>query len=57
MIKIEDLNYKYKTGDFALKDINLQIENNEFINEFLSGFSKNLFIKSTYTISKHLTEL
>lgn len=31
MIKIENLNYKYKTGEFALSDINLHIKENEFV--------------------------
>ena len=31
MIKIENLNYKYKTGEFGLSDINLHIKENEFI--------------------------
>ena len=31
MIEIKNLNYKYKTGNFSISDINLKIENNEFI--------------------------
>lgn len=31
MIKIQDLNYKYKTGEFALSNINLEIKDNEFV--------------------------
>lgn len=31
MIEIENLNYNYKTGNFSISDINLKIENNEFI--------------------------
>lgn len=31
MIKIENLNYKYKTGEFALSNINLHIKENEFV--------------------------
>ena len=31
MIQINNLNYKYKTGEFALTDINLHIHKNEFI--------------------------
>lgn len=45
MIKIENLNYKYKTGNFALSNINLQIENNEFI----SIIGKNGSGKSTFS--------
>lgn len=31
MIKITDLNYKFKTGDFSISDINLEISENEFV--------------------------
>lgn len=31
MINIQHLNYKYKTGEFALSDINLHINKNEFV--------------------------
>lgn len=31
MIKIENLNYKYKTGNFNISNINLKIDDNEFI--------------------------
>lgn len=31
MIKIKNLNYKYKTGEFALSNINLHIKENEFV--------------------------
>lgn len=31
MITIKNLNYKYKTSDFGLEDINLEIKDGEFI--------------------------
>ena len=31
MITVKDLNYKYKTSDFGLKNINLEIKTGEFI--------------------------
>lgn len=31
MITVKNLNYKYKTGDFGLKDINLSINDGEFV--------------------------
>lgn len=45
MIKVNDLNYKYKTGEFALSNINLEIENNEFI----AIIGKNGSGKSTFS--------
>lgn len=45
MITIKDLNYKYKTSDFALKDINLEINDGEFI----SIIGKNGSGKSTFS--------
>lgn len=31
MIKVENLNYKYKSSSFGLKNINLEINDNEFV--------------------------
>ena len=45
MIKIENLNYKYKTGEFALSNINLEIQDNEFV----SIIGKNGSGKSTFS--------
>lgn len=45
MIKIENLNYKYKTGEFALSNINLEIKDNEFV----SIIGKNGSGKSTFS--------
>lgn len=45
MIKVENLNYKYKTGEFALSNINLEIPDNEFV----SIIGKNGSGKSTFS--------
>lgn len=45
MIIIKNLNYKYKTGEFALSDINLEIKDNEFI----TIIGKNGSGKSTFS--------
>lgn len=45
MIEITDLNYIYKTGNFALSNINLKIDDNEFI----SIIGKNGSGKSTFS--------
>lgn len=45
MITIKDLNYKYKTGEFALSDINLEIKGNEFV----TIIGKNGSGKSTFS--------
>lgn len=45
MITVKDLNYKYKTGEFALTNINLEIETGEFI----SIIGKNGSGKSTFS--------
>jgi energy-coupling factor transport system ATP-binding protein len=45
MITIKNLNYKYKTGDFALSNINLEIKDNEFV----SIIGKNGSGKSTFS--------
>lgn len=45
MIKVENLNYKYRTGEFALSNINLEIPNNEFV----SIIGKNGSGKSTFS--------
>lgn len=45
MITIENLNYKYKTGEFALSNINLEIKDNEFI----TIIGKNGSGKSTFS--------
>ena len=31
MIKLKDVNFKYKNGDLVLKDINLKIQEEEFV--------------------------
>ncbi len=45
MIEIKNLNYKYKTGNFNISDINLKIEDNEFV----CIIGKNGSGKSTFT--------
>ncbi len=45
MITIKNLNYKYKTGEFALSDINLEIKGNEFV----TIIGKNGSGKSTFS--------
>ena len=45
MITVNNLNYKYKTSEFALKDINLEIKDGEFI----SIIGKNGSGKSTFS--------
>lgn len=45
MITVKNLNYKYKTGEFALSDINLEIKNNEFV----TIIGKNGSGKSTFS--------
>ena len=45
MITVHNLNYKYKTGKFTLKDINLEIKDGEFI----SIIGKNGSGKSTFS--------
>lgn len=45
MITVKNLNYKYKTSEFSLKDINLEIKDGEFI----SIIGKNGSGKSTFS--------
>lgn len=45
MIKINNLNYKFKTGNFSISDINLEISNGDFI----SIIGKNGSGKSTFS--------
>jgi energy-coupling factor transport system ATP-binding protein len=45
MITVKNVNYKYKTGNFALSDITLEIKDNEFI----SIIGKNGSGKSTFS--------
>ena len=45
MITIKDLNYKYKTGEFVLSDINIEIKDNDFI----TIIGKNGSGKSTFS--------
>lgn len=45
MITVKDLNYKYKTGDFVLSNINLEIKTNEFV----TIIGKNGSGKSTFS--------
>ena len=46
MITIKNLNYKYKTGEFVLSDINLEIKDNEFITIIgQNGSGKSTFSK------------
>ena len=45
MITVKKLNYKYKTSEFSLKDINLEIKDGEFI----SIIGKNGSGKSTFS--------
>lgn len=53
MIKIENLNYKYKTGKFALSDINLHIKKNEFVCIIgRNGSGKSTFSKLLSGLSK-----
>ena len=53
MITIKDLNYKYKTSDFALKDINLEINDGEFISIIgENGSGKSTFSKILAGLTK-----
>ena len=46
MITIKDLSYKYKTGDFSLSNINLEIKDNEFVTIIgQNGSGKSTFSK------------
>lgn len=45
MITVKDLSYKYKTGDFVLSNINLEIKTNEFV----TIIGKNGSGKSTFS--------
>lgn len=53
MIKINNLNYKYKTGEFALSNINLHIKENEFVCIIgRNGSGKSTFSKLISGLSK-----
>ena len=56
MIKISNLNYKFKTGIFALSNINLEINKNEFVTVIgRNGSGKSTFSKILSGITKFKT--
>ena len=53
MIKVNKLNYKYKTSEFALKDINLEIKDGEFVTIIgKNGSGKSTFSKILAGLTK-----
>ena len=56
MLEIKNLNYKYKTGNFTISDINLKIENGEFICIIgKNGSGKSTFSKILAGLTKFKT--
>ena len=54
MITVKNLNYKYKTSEFSLKDINLEIKDGEFISIIgKNGSGKSTFSKILAGINKY----
>ena len=53
MISIKNLNYKYKTSNFSLNDINLEINDGEFITIIgKNGSGKSTFSKILAGLTK-----
>ena len=53
MITIKDLNYKYKTSEFSLKNINLEIKDGEFVTIIgNNGSGKSTFSKILAGLTK-----
>lgn len=56
MITVNNLNYKYKTSDFGLKDINLEITDGEFVCIIgKNGSGKSTFSKLLAGLTKFKT--
>lgn len=53
MIKLKDVNFKYKNGDLVLKDINLKIQEEEFVTIIgKNGSGKSTLLKLIGGITK-----
>ena len=48
MIKLQNINFRYKNGKDVLKDINLEIKEGEFISIIGKNGSRKIYYSKTY---------